>query len=227
MRTLHQVRDVMNTPLITVTTATPFKDVVALLDAHHISAVPVLDQRGQLAGLVSQADLLPKEAYRDRYPTRREQLLHLEELEKAGGLTAGDLMTKPVRVIGPHAPLSEAARLMARQHVRRLVVVDAGEEPIGIISRSDLLKVFLIPDARLAQAVTDDLAQALPGADTKGLVIEVTDGRVVIGGSLPDTSLVPALARIVRAVEGVVDVDIRLEGHHSKVAPPPPFNALY
>jgi hypothetical protein len=108
MPTAHEVRDVMSTEPVTVTRLTPFKDLVELFSSRRISAAPVLDSRNRVVGVVSQTDLLPKEAFRDHEPSRREQLLHLEEMLKAGGTTAGDLMTAPAVVIGPHAGLAEA-----------------------------------------------------------------------------------------------------------------------
>jgi CBS domain-containing protein len=229
MTATRKVRDVMTTAPVTVTRQTPFKDLVALLDSRRISAVPVLDDRGSVAGIVSQGDLLPKEAYRDRYPTRRETLLHLEEIEKAGGVTAADVMTVPVAVIGSHATLSEAARLMARRHVHRLPVVDGTERLVGIISRSDLLKVFLVPDEELATTIRAELAQALPGTDASRITVAVKDGLATVGGSLEDTRLVPVLARIVRAVEGVVDVAVELDHPNPRGGVPaaPTFGALY
>lgn len=228
MTTAHAVRDVMTTEVISVTRRTGFKEIAQLLHTRGLGAVPVLDDQGMIAGIVSQGDLLPKEAYHDRVPTRREMLLHLEEIEKAGGTTAGDVMTVPVAVIGPHAPLGEAARLMARHHVRTLPVVDGRGTLMGIISRSDLLKVFLATDEQLTATVVAELALALPGSDTSRLTFTVQDGRVTIGGALDDTQLVPALARLTRGVEGVVDVEVSLDHPHPhRVGPPPDFAALY
>ena len=226
MPTPLKVRDVMTTDPVTVTRLTPFKDLAELLSTRRISAVPVVDGNGLIIGIVSQGDLLPKEAYRDRVPTRREVLLHLEEIEKAGGTTAGDVMTVPVSVIGPHATLSEAARLMARRHVRRLPVVDGRERLVGVVSRSDLLKVFLVSDEQLAATVRAELARTLPDLDLGRLTVTVGDGKAVIGGELDDTGTVPVLARIAGAVEGVVDVDVRLD-HPHQADLPPDFRALY
>jgi CBS domain-containing protein len=227
MPTAHEVRDVMSTEPVTVTRLTPFKDLVELFSSRRISAAPVLDSRNRVVGVVSQTDLLPKEAFRDHEPSRREQLLHLEEMLKAGGTTAGDLMTAPAVVIGPHAGLAEAARLMARHHVRRLPVIDGREQLVGVVSQSDLLTVFLVPDQQLADTVTARIAHALPDADTSSLTVSVTDGVVTLGGELTDTSRLPALVQTARRVEGVVDIEIHLDRKHHRIDPPPDFGALY
>jgi len=167
MPTLRTVKDVMSAQLVTASRTTPFKELVEQLTAHHISAVPVLDGWGQVIGIVSEADLLPREAFRDRRPSRHELLLHLDEIERGGGAEAEDLMTSPAVVVSQHATLSQAARLMARHHVRRLPVVDANEMPVGIVSRGDLLKVFLIRDEELADLVVAELGQTLHSTDAQ------------------------------------------------------------
>jgi CBS domain-containing protein len=226
MSTTLKVRDVMTADLVTVARHTSFKELAALLSSHRISAVPVLDDHGRLVGVVSQADLLPKEAYRDHHPTRREALLYLDEIEKAGGTTAGDVMTAPRAVIGPHATLGEAARLMARRQVRRLIVIDGREQPVGIISRSDLLKVFLIGDEQLAATVLAAVARALRGSDTSRLTVAVRDGIATVGGHLDDSGQSVAVARAARAVEEIVDVDVRLD-RRRPIAPLPDYTAFY
>jgi CBS domain-containing protein len=201
----------MTTQVVTAARQTPFKELAALLSSRHISAVPVLDNRGRVIGVASQADLLPKEAFRGHQPSRREQLVQLEEMEKAGGTVAGDVMSSPPVVVGPDATLSEAARLMARHRVRRLPVTDARGRVVGVVSRGDLLKVFLVPDEELAATVVAELARGLPGGDTGRLTVSVVDGVVTIGGVLHDTSRVPTVAQITRSVEGVVDIRFQLD----------------
>ena len=103
------------------------------LTGHHISTVPVLDEHGQVIGLLSEADLLPWEACRDRRPSRHEPLPHLDEIGHSGRATAEDLMMSPAMVVRQHATLSQAARLMARHHVRRMRTdwVE-GRDPSGV-----------------------------------------------------------------------------------------------
>ncbi|MEU5152574.1 CBS domain-containing protein, partial [Streptomyces yangpuensis] len=173
-----------------------------------VSAVPVLEGEGRVVGVVSEADLLPKEEFRREEPRLPEQL---DEASKAGGVLAEDLMSAPAITIHPDATTAEAARIMAHQHVKRLPVVNRLGMLEGVVSRSDLLKVFLRPDEELAeeirQAVLTDLAPAMASLD-----FSVQDGVVTLRGSLPERALVPLLARAIRAVEGVVDVQIELDG---------------
>jgi CBS-domain-containing membrane protein len=97
---------------------------------------------------------------------------------------------------------------MARRHLKRLPVVDAVGILQGVVSRSDLLKVFLRDDGDIAQEIRRDVLGQLPV--TTPLTVEVAEGVVTLGGSLPARSIVPVVARAVRAVEGVVDIRLDL-----------------
>jgi CBS domain-containing protein len=123
-------------------------------------------------------------------------------------VTAGELMSSPAVTVHADAPLAEAARIMARRHVKRLPVVDGVGLLQGIVSRGDLLKVFLRPDEEIAGEIRHSVLGRLPS--TGSLTVEVTDGVVTLGGSLPDRTLVPVAARALRTVEGVVDVRLDL-----------------
>ncbi|MFI6463089.1 CBS domain-containing protein [Streptomyces sp. NPDC050538] len=202
----YTVSDVMTHTAVAIGSEAPFKEIVELLDQWKVSAVPVLAGEGRVVGVVSEADLLAKEEFRDdadgpsdRDPGRRA---------KAGAVTAGKLMSSPAVTVHANASVAEAARIMARRHVKRLPVVDAVGMLQGVVSRSDLLKVFLRPDGEIAEDVRHQVLGRLPV--TESLTVSVTEGVVTLGGALPDRSLVPVLARAVRAVEGVVDVRLDL-----------------
>jgi CBS domain-containing protein len=107
-----------------------------------------------------------------------------------------------------HASVAEAARIMARRHVKRLPVVDEVGLLQGVVSRSDLLKVFLRDDHEIAAEIRHSVLTQMPVS--RPLTVEVTEGVVTLGGVLPDRMLVPVIARAVRAVEGVVDVRLDL-----------------
>ncbi|WP_367325324.1 CBS domain-containing protein [Streptomyces sp. HUAS ZL42] len=198
----YTVSDVMTQTVIAVGRDAPFKEIVELIDQWKVSALPVLEGEGRVIGVVSEADLLPKEEFRDT------EVGDLEEMAKAGGVTAGELMSTPAVTVHADASLAEAARIMARRHVKRLPVVDGIGILQGVVSRSDLLKVFLREDEEIAEEIRHQIMGRLPITTT--VTVSVTEGVVTLGGALPDRTLVPMLARAVRAVEGVVDIRLDL-----------------
>jgi CBS domain-containing protein len=137
-----RVGDVMTSRVVAVSAATPFRDVVDLMLAHEISSVPVLDDEGGLVGLISEADVLSKQAYGGRRRSvldgfsglaRRE----MRELTRSRGRTAREIMSAPVETALVDEPLRAVARRMLENRLKHLVVVD-----IGIVSRRDLLRAF-------------------------------------------------------------------------------------
>ncbi|MFD9905768.1 CBS domain-containing protein [Streptomyces sp. NPDC059063] len=185
-----------------------FKELVELIEQWKVSALPVLEGEGRVVGVVSEADLLPKEEFRDADPVRYDVVRRLSDLAKAGAVTAGELMSSPAVTVHPDATLAEAARIMAHRRIKRLPVVDASGLLQGVVSRSDLLKVFLRADEEIADEIHHKVLAALPAA--AGVEVRVRDGIVTLGGTLRDTALVPVLARAARAVEGVVDIRVDL-----------------
>ncbi|CAK7283435.1 CBS domain-containing protein [Streptomyces misionensis] len=206
------VGDVMTRRVLALRTGAGFKDIVQAMRDWRVGAVPVLDDAGQVVGVVSEADLLPKEEYRDSDLDRYARMRHLAELTKAEAATAERLMTTPAVTVAPDATLGQAARIMARARVKQLPVVDPDGTLLGIVSRSDLLKVFLRGDAEIADEVRRDVVVHLFGPEGAGIRVEVHDGVVTLGGRVRETSLVPLAARLVRAVPGVVDVRCALAG---------------
>ncbi|MFF4359983.1 CBS domain-containing protein [Streptomyces sp. NPDC001604] len=209
----HIVSDVMTRTVAAVGREAAFKDIVRTMQDRKVSAVPVVDGGNRVVGVVSEADLLPKEEFRDSDPDRYTQLRRLSDLAKAGSVTAAELMTSPALTVRPDATLAQAAREMARARVKRLPVVDDGGRLEGIVSRADLLKVFLRDDEEIAEEVRREIVSYLFTTPLSQVRVEVRDGVVTLGGRVRDTSLVPVAARLVRAVEGVVDVEFALDGH--------------
>ncbi|MGW0583648.1 CBS domain-containing protein [Streptomyces sp. NPDC002920] len=208
--TPHIVSDVMTHTVAAVGRRAAFKEIVRLMQDWKVSALPVIEGEGRVVGVVSEADLLPKEEFRDSDPDRYTQLRRLPDLAKAGAVTAEELMTSPALTVRPDATLAQAARTMARAKVKRLPVVDAVGLLEGIISRADLLKVFLRTDEEIAEEVRREVVSCLFATPVSSVGVEVHDGVVKLTGRVRDTSLVPVAARLVRAVEGVVDVDFDL-----------------
>ncbi|MFB7176416.1 CBS domain-containing protein [Streptomyces sp. NPDC056257] len=202
----YTVSDLMTHTAVAIGREASYKEIVELMDEWKVSAVPVLEGEGRVVGVVSEADLLPKEEFRRTDPELPDQL---EEASKAGAVLAEELMSSPAITVHPDAPVAEAARIMARKHVKRLPVVNALGMLEGVVSRSDLLKVFLRPDEELEEEIRQSvLTELTPGVNV-GLAVQ--DGVVTLRGPLRDRALVPLLARAIRAVEGVVDVRMELE----------------
>ncbi|WP_328980729.1 CBS domain-containing protein [Streptomyces canus] len=170
-------------------------------------------RRSDRRSIVSEADLLPKEEFRDSDPDRYAQLRRLSDLAKAGALTAEELMTSPALTTRPNTTLAQAARIRARAKIKRLPVVDEQDILQGIVSRADLLKVFLRDDEELAQEVRREVVAYLLPAPGSAICVDVHDGVVKLVGRVRDTALIPVAARLVRAVEGVVDTDFELKDH--------------
>ncbi len=203
------VRDVMTERVVAVGQDTSFKRIVKTLYEWKVSAVPVLEGDARVIGVVSEADLLPKEEYRDSEPARLDDVRHLDEATKAAAATARELMTSPAICVHPDSTVAQAARIMARRHVKRLPVTDAEGRLRGIVSRSDLLRVFLRADEDIAAEVHRDVVRLLfPGESS--VTVEVRDGSVTLRGDVFEPGLIAVATRLSRAVEGVVDVRCEL-----------------
>ncbi|WNE94766.1 CBS domain-containing protein [Streptomyces luomodiensis] len=209
-RSAHIVSDVMTHTVVAVGREAPFKEIVRTLEQWRVSALPVLEGEGRVIGVVSEADLLPKEEFRDSDPSRVERLRDLPGVAKAGAVTADELMTAPAVTVHASATLAEAARIMTHQRVKRLPVVDEEGRLEGIVSRADLLKVFLRPDEDIEEEVRHEVVAHLFPATGETVRVSVNEGVVTLTGRVREAVLIPAAARLIRAIEGVVDFDNQL-----------------
>jgi CBS domain-containing protein len=216
---MRRVRDVMTAEVVVVRDRTPFKEIAGLMRQHNVSALPVVDATDALVGIVSEADLLMKEELmadgepHRPFQSRRRRIARA----KAGGVVAQELMSSPVETIDPEAPLARAARLLNERRVKRLPVVDASGKVVGIVSRADLLKVFLRPDREIRDEIEDTIASAAfqPGP----IRVTVVDGIATLEGRVELRSQIPVVVGIARAVDGVVDVEPRLSHEVDDVTP--------
>jgi CBS domain-containing protein len=217
MHHLLTVSDVMTTDVVTVAEDTPFKAVAALLAEHHISAVPVRSGYGGVAGLVSETDLLRKEEFQ-RAPRFGRHWLHRKARSKADALTAGMLMTSPVVTVEGGCTLDEAARLMAARGITRLVVMDGGDLT-GIVTRSDLLTAFLVPDREILARVRRDIVDRNLWDDPLAIQLSVLDGVVTLTGQVEKRSTVAFAEQLIAGVDGVVGVRNELSWAFDDIAP--------
>ena len=211
-RWARRVSDVMTTSVVTVDRITPYQEIDRLLTERRISGVPVLKMGRQVVGVVTEADLLAAEDETARQARMAGTMGHRWHLRKQEhvNLTAGTLMTSPAITIGPDATIPAAARLMNTHHFRRLPVVDADGKLVGIVSRRDLLSVFLRPDADITHDVRQVLSE-LPLANPKDIIVAVKHGVVTLTGTMPsEPDIVPLTFRLIWDIDGVVDVVNRL-----------------
>ncbi|MGC5005374.1 CBS domain-containing protein [Streptomyces sp. NBC_00353] len=208
----YTVNDVMTKTVVTITPDAEFKEIAAAMEQWKVTALPVVEGEGRVVGVVSEADLLTKEEFHDHSPGMIEHMRRLSDIAKAGSVRAKDLMTSPAVTVKPDAPLPQAARLMADRHVKRLPVVDAGGTLKGIVSRADLLKVFLRSDDEIAAEIRLEVVNQLFPVAHQDVKVSVTWGVATLTGRVRDATLIPAAARLAQSVEGVVSVDCRLEG---------------
>jgi len=209
------VADVMTARVHVAGPLTPFKLLVRLIQENRVSAIPIVDVNGFPVGIVSESDLLLKER-RHELETEAD-LLHLRrrqrERAKADGLVASDLMTAPPITISSTTGLTAAARIMQVRNVRRLIVVDERGRIAGVVSRSDLLQVFLRSDEELRDEIVDRLIPALMLSAEQPVRVEVRYNVVTLTGEVDRRSDAEILARMTRELDGVVEVVSQLTYH--------------
>jgi len=203
------VGDVMTTSVVAVRKNADYKEIVWALRHYRVSACPVIDDADRVIGVVSGTDLLSKQA-EGELPVGLVRLSwRLSEQTKAAAATADQLMTTPAVVIRPDAQLADAARIMQRQQIRRLPVVDAGGKLVGIVTKCDLLSIFERPDtdvwAEVATVLTDEFE-----LDPGEFDVTVRRGVVTITGQVAERDTALKLLARIRHAEGVVTVRDRL-----------------
>ena len=211
-----KVRDVMTTRVVTVRENATFKDMAALLTEYRVSAFPVLDDEGKVIGVVSEADLLCKEALVAEMGSQAPWLGRIagspyhDEFAQAAAVTAADLMTKPPVVVTPDEPVTSAARLMYHGRVKRLPVVGEKGQLIGIVSRADVLSVYRRPDEEIRQEIIKNVIMNEFFADPDHFVVAVKDGIVTLEGNPESAAKGRDIVVEAWHVEGVVSVRDRL-----------------
>lgn len=224
--TQQKVRDLMTRDVITVRMDTPYRKIVDLMAEHHVSALPVLDEAGMIAGVVSEADLLYKiesqdGGARDRHFPWRRRAGDI----KAEGTVAGDLMSAPALTVDPDASIVTAAKLMDTERVKRLPVVTDSGRLLGIVSRRDLLRVFLRSDRELCETVETEVVRRVLWATPEQVQVTVDSGVVTLTGTVERRSLIPIAERLTHEVDGVVDVvcELGYEMDDSDIRRPPRY----
>jgi CBS domain-containing protein len=220
------VKDVMTVQVVWVERETPFAAIAGSLRQYRVSAFPVLDQGGEVIGVVSESDLLAKLALgggEDGMPGMITGILHQQQAAKARAVTAGDLMTSPAATVSPEDTVEHAARLMYLRRVKRLPVTDEARHLVGIVSRADVLAVYGRPDVEIGEDIRRDVLLTESPADPGTFDVSVTDGVVTLAGRPRTCAQGHDIVRRTRHVQGVVAVRDRLD---YPPAGPDPFDVL-
>jgi CBS domain-containing protein len=216
-----KVSDVMTTELVTAGPATQFKDLLERMIRADVSSLAILDDDGKLLGLVTETDLLSKEAYGGvRHPSL-ELLAEIvrgskhDWVTKAQGLKAREIMSTKLVVCAPDEDVRSAARRMLATDVRHLPVLESGVM-VGMVSRHDLLSIFDRPDEAIAADVARALAEDVNMPEDHHVEFEVEGGVVVLDGDVRYRWDQGIVGSIVREIPGVIQVVDHI--HHREAA---------
>nr|WTB29081.1 CBS domain-containing protein [Streptomyces sp. NBC_00830] len=216
-----KVGDLMTDEVVSVLSVTSFKEVAKLLAQHNISGLPVLDDEDRVVGIVSESDLLSRQAA--RHPMRGGALgaaTRTTVSSFGAEVTAGEVMSTPPVTVRAEETAPDAARLMARRGVERLPVVDDEGRLVGIVTRRDLLCVFLRPDAEIRRRIIEDVLVGTMGLGAGAVAVHVIDGVVTLEGRLENRSQIAILTRLAEQLDGVVAVIGRVTADDAVLAPP-------
>ncbi|WP_030377144.1 MULTISPECIES: CBS domain-containing protein, partial [unclassified Streptomyces] len=191
--TSHIVGQVMTTDVVQARRTTPFEELVRLLDRHRVGGLPVVDEDDKVVGVLSGTDLARARASRPRE-------------DPADAVTAQDLMSTPAVTVHPEGTVADAARLMERRGVERLLVIDEEDRLIGIATRRDLLRIFLRTDDDIGRQVTEEVLVGRLGLRRGDVSVSVRDGVVALDGRVELRSRIPEAVHAVWLLEGVVGV---------------------
>jgi CBS domain-containing protein len=174
-----------------------------------VGGAPVVDAAGHLVGVVSERDLLEKEAL-----THVRWRGAAEAARRREAVTVGQICTRPARTAAPGDSVHAAARRMIDEQVARLIVVGDGDEIVGIVTRHDVLRALIRDDDELATAVE----QVLRARGAGRVAVRIDDGVVTLSGVLSRRSQHGELLGAVERIDGVVHIEDQLRWARDDVA---------
>ena len=204
-----KVREIMTTDVLTIGPEAELRDVARLFVEHGISGVPVCGARREILGVVSEGDILFKEQGR---PDEGQSLLARIDgsadraAAKAAAVKVGDAMTAPAITVPAYCSVAHAARIMSEHGINRLPVVK-GDEVVGIVTRTDLVRAFVRSDEEIRREIREDLLRDTLWLEAPAAVdVDVKRGVVSLNGHVETSSDASLLVRLVGRVPGVVSV---------------------
>lgn len=209
------VKDIMTSPAVTVGPDTSVRDTAKLLVSHRISAVPVVDAKNRVIGIVSEGDLMRRrelgtEPHQPWWMAFAVPLTIDEEYHKSVADAVEEVMTRDVVTIGEDASIIKVAELLATRHIKR-VPVTRDRKCVGVVSRADLVRALSLldlpkPDApvdgNLREQIFAKIREAHISSPTQ-MNLVATDGIVHIWGTVTDDELRVPLIDAIKAVPGV------------------------
>lgn len=193
-----QVVDLMTSEVVSVAPETPIREAARLMFRHKVSGLPVVDEARCLVGIVTEADFL------------RMEVAQADAEEASTPGTVRDLMSSSVIAVAPEASITDAARLMVSNDVKRLPVVDHDDQMIGIVSRLDVVAVFARPDDVIEDEISEDVLRRVLFVDPDDIDVKVVDGVATFDGVIGTRNEARLLGELVRRLDGVIDVHNRL-----------------
>jgi CBS domain-containing protein len=207
-----KLRDLMTRDVITIGPDASLKEAARRMIEAGISGLPVTTDAGSLVGIITEADFVSTEAGRRR--EKRAGLLRLvyKDVElPTHERMVDEVMSTDLVVLGPEADHAEAARLMQSEGIKRIPVVDDDGRLVGLVSRSDVLRIFARSDQEIIDEIQDHVIGDILWIDPKRLDIQCAEGNVVLRGRLETRSDAELLARLIARLDGVLSVANYLE----------------
>ncbi|RDI74338.1 CBS domain [Gaiella occulta] len=203
-----KVKDVMTTEVVTATPGMSLKEAAGLLAGRGISGMPVVAEDGKVLGVISEADVLVKEA-EARPAGGLLRWLAMPDpawAQRSVAVTVGEAMSAPALTITPGRPVAEAARVMLEEGVNRLPVVDRDGTLAGLVSRGDLVRAFARSDEEIRREIEEDVLRRVLWLEEGTVRVSVDDGAVTLSGEMPTADDARIASTFVSRVPGVVSV---------------------
>ncbi|MFJ1551698.1 CBS domain-containing protein [Streptomyces sp. NPDC088246] len=217
-----EVGDLMTDEVVSVVPLTSFKEVAKLLAQHDISGLPVLDDEDRVVGVVSESDLVNRQAARHLVTGDAPDADATTTAPSGAEFTAAEVMSTPAVTVHAQESAPEAARLMMRGGVERLPVVDDEDRLVGIVTRRDLLRLFLRPDAEIRRRIVEHVLVGTMGLRADVVTVHVVDGVVTLEGRLKSRSQIAILTCLAEQLDGVVAVVSHVTAHVDDPVPTSP-----
>ncbi|MCE3287287.1 MAG: domain containing rane protein [Gaiellaceae bacterium] len=204
-----KVGEVMTTDVLTIGPEAELRDVARLFVEHGITGVPVCGAQREILGVISEGDIL----FKEQGPAEEGQslLARLDRsasraAERAAAIKVGDAMSAPAMTVSPFYSVAEAARIMSEHGINRLPVVK-GDELVGIVTRTDLVRAFVRSDEDIRREIRQEVLRDILWLEAPAAIgVDVDRGVVRLNGHMETSSDASLLVRLVGRVPGVVSV---------------------